>query len=58
MKQFDFVRATLRLFKAVPHLEGENFQQYNLDNEKKTLRKDFLSRSGHSRLVRASPIKK
>ena len=31
---FNFVRATLNLFKAVPNLEGEKFPRYTLDNER------------------------
>lgn len=33
-KIFEFVRAALNLFKAVPNLEGENFPPYALDNER------------------------
>ena len=33
-KIFDFVKATLNLFKAVPNLSEENFSDYTLDNEK------------------------
>lgn len=33
----------MRLFKAVPHLEGENFQQYKLDNEKKLAQGFFIT---------------
>ena len=31
---FGFVHATLNLFKAVPHVENENFPRYTLDNDK------------------------
>ncbi|MBR3498488.1 MAG: hypothetical protein IKO05_05785 [Selenomonadaceae bacterium] len=31
---FDFVKAVLNLFKAVPKLEEKNFSEYTLDNEK------------------------
>ena len=33
-KIFDFVKATLNLFKAVPNLSEEKFSDYKLDNEK------------------------
>ena len=33
-KIFDFVQATLNLFKAIPNLSDENFSSYTLDNEK------------------------
>lgn len=33
-KIFDFVKATLNLFKAVPSLSEEEFSEYKLDNEK------------------------
>lgn len=33
-KIFDFVQATLNLFKAVPNLSEKNFPNYELDNEK------------------------
>lgn len=34
VKIFDFVKAVLNLFKAVPNLAGENFPPYTLNNEK------------------------
>ena len=33
-KIFDFVQATLNLFKALPNLSDEKFSDYKLDNEK------------------------
>ena len=34
VKIFDFVKAVLNLFKAVPNLSNKNFPPYTLDNEK------------------------
>ena len=38
-----FVKSVLNLFKAVPNLEGEQFQQYILDNEKNLANGFFIT---------------
>ena len=40
---FDFVRASLNLFKAVPHVEIENFQLYALNNDKNLAKGIFVT---------------
>lgn len=40
---FDFVRATLSLFKAAPTLENENFAAYTLNNEKNLANGFFIT---------------
>lgn len=42
-KIFDFVRATLNLFKAAPNLENEKFPKYVLDNEKNLANGFFIT---------------
>lgn len=42
-KIFNFVEATLNLFKAVPNLADEKFSDYKLDNEKNILNGFFVT---------------
>ena len=43
VKIFDFVKAVLNLFKAVPNLANENFPPYTLDNEKNLANGFFIA---------------
>ena len=42
-KIFNFVKATLNLFKSVPNLSDEKFSDYKLDNEKNILNGFFVT---------------